>query len=560
MSLSIAVYFLAFGKRTRLLYSFVYCQILVLIWSIGNMFDITAKKLETKWLAVCFENFSICFIGFAWLLFAFLFTGSSIPDRKRNIIILLTGPFILYLIALTNNYHKTYYSVFELQEVKFGIFFWIHCFLSYIYLMVGTVLIIKHSLKRLGHERKQSILIVIAAMIPIFSNVVQLLKLSDLGYDITPISFSAMMFLFALATFRFKFLNVMPVALRKAFDTVEGAIVFIDNAGLIIDYNYAFHNFFIDFTYRKSIEDFICFIKSRMITDKDSKELLKAIKTGVDRPVSGEIRLEKPKNIIFRVSVQPVKGKIGNVVGYVISFIDITQYRDLVAKLEKKNNELAHSNAMLKLYAMTVEELAVEKERNRVAQDMHDSLGHKLNLLIKMQEAAIYACGKNNEKTLEIIKKSNDIAVQSLKELRMSIYNTMQEKLDLCTFLEDLNNLVTSFKSLGVDVKVIVKGNELSSSFIYLKEVFRTCQEAVTNSIKHGRADEIHIMLRFYKEGISLLIIDNGRGCKEISKGCGLLGMEERVKKLGGSITFGSDGKSRFNIHIEIPFEVKKHD
>jgi signal transduction histidine kinase len=87
----------------------------------------------------------------------------------------------------------------------------------------------------------------------------------------------------------------------------------------------------------------------------------------------------------------------------------------------------------------------------------------------------------------------------------------------------------------------------------YKNTIYRICQEALTNSLRHGKATNVSIILRLSDDMISLYIIDDGVGCKNIKKSIGLSNMENRVMELGGKISFGSDGEKGFNINVDFP-------
>lgn len=83
--------------------------------------------------------------------------------------------------------------------------------------------------------------------------------------------------------------------------------------------------------------------------------------------------------------------------------------------------------------------------------------------------------------------------------------------------------------------------------------IYRICQEAMTNSLRHGKAKNMKIVLASTDGAINLLIEDDGMGCGEIKKGWGLTGMEERVAELKGKIEYGLGRERGFRINIEIP-------
>ncbi|MDP4091551.1 MAG: histidine kinase, partial [Bacillota bacterium] len=83
--------------------------------------------------------------------------------------------------------------------------------------------------------------------------------------------------------------------------------------------------------------------------------------------------------------------------------------------------------------------------------------------------------------------------------------------------------------------------------------IYRVCKEALTNSLRHGKAEHVSIIFKLVEKNIKLFIFDDGCGCREISLGLGLKGMRERVQEEKGSIAYGSDGEKGFNIHVELP-------
>jgi signal transduction histidine kinase len=85
--------------------------------------------------------------------------------------------------------------------------------------------------------------------------------------------------------------------------------------------------------------------------------------------------------------------------------------------------------------------------------------------------------------------------------------------------------------------------------------LYRLCQEAITNSTRHGKAKNTNIILKFSEDKIRLFIFDDGCGCQNIKKGFGLSGMEQRIHNIHGSIVYGSDGESGFNIRVELPLK-----
>lgn len=224
---------------------------------------------------------------------------------------------------------------------------------------------------------------------------------------------------------------------------------------------------------------------------------------------------------------------------------------------ENSNRELKLANEKLKEYASTVEENAVLRERNRLARDVHDTLGQTLSILITLLQLSLLSCKKAPEETEENLKNALEITGQGLNEVRRSISGLVPQKLEENNLFDALEKLINEFQCLGVDVELSVNKFDKNISANYKEAIYRICQEALTNSVKHGRATKVTIIIKFTDSVIKLFIFDNGIGCKGKSegKGFGLQGMKQRVEKLNGEIKFGSGDRKGFNIHVELPTE-----
>ncbi|MCX7922804.1 MAG: sensor histidine kinase [Clostridia bacterium] len=224
-------------------------------------------------------------------------------------------------------------------------------------------------------------------------------------------------------------------------------------------------------------------------------------------------------------------------------------------ELRQMNEELIALNEQLRDYADTVEELAVSKERNRVARDIHDTLGHTLTMLIKKLEVSAIICKTDTDKTELELLEAADVAREGLKEVRRSISGLVPEKLERDNIITSLKSLISEFKQTsGIDIHFSSEGMDKAISPTYREAIYRTCQEAMTNAVRHGKATRVVILLRHSDDKIRLSIFDNGIGCKDVHKGFGLTGMEERIAALEGNIVYGAaDEDGGFNIHIEIP-------
>ncbi|MDQ2086864.1 protein kinase [Herbivorax sp. ANBcel31] len=232
------------------------------------------------------------------------------------------------------------------------------------------------------------------------------------------------------------------------------------------------------------------------------------------------------------------------------------KHKALADELNVKNSELRKMIEKLKEHAQTVEELAITKERNRFAVDVHDTLGHSMVLLIKLLEVCKMEMMNNPSKAKARLTEAINTAREGMKELKRSIYGLVPEKLEVNKFITAIEKLVEEFKTSGSDVKLSIDGIYDYRNPVYSYTLYKVCQEAMTNSVRHGKAKNIHIDIRFKDGKIKLKISDDGEGCKKIKKGFGINGMEQRIKELDGKVRFDTGHNDGFKINLELPLEV----
>lgn len=238
------------------------------------------------------------------------------------------------------------------------------------------------------------------------------------------------------------------------------------------------------------------------------------------------------------------------IIFYSISLYSYKILRKEKHKVDKLNKELELSYKKLKEQSEKIEELTIAKERNRVAREIHDNLGHSLVALNMTLDVAEKTIGRDMEKAKELILKSQKLVKESMDNLRKAVYALKEEKHE--RFTKSIEEMAENIESTG-KVKVILNINDKSESLSpeYKEILYFTIKEALTNSIKHGKADEIRIDLSL-EENVKLIIKDNGIGCKNLVKGNGILGLESRIKDYNGKMSFiTNDG---FMIELSLPY------
>ena len=203
---------------------------------------------------------------------------------------------------------------------------------------------------------------------------------------------------------------------------------------------------------------------------------------------------------------------------------------------------------------ITNEKLLLEKERNRIAQQVHDTAGHTLTMIQSYMKLAEISNEKGDTaETGAYLSEARTLTSNGIKELREAINEMKQgESYELVT--KGIMQLAGQVKEMPVEVTV--KGED-SDKYSHLSKMLYDCtRESITNTLKYADASKIDIILRFKENSLDLIISDNGRGCEVINDNNGLSGIRNRVNKAGGTVRFVSENGEGFLTRIHVP--VKK--
>ncbi|MDR3597400.1 sensor histidine kinase [Clostridium sp.] len=227
-------------------------------------------------------------------------------------------------------------------------------------------------------------------------------------------------------------------------------------------------------------------------------------------------------------------------------------------EVNKLNEKLQLTNIKLHQYILEVEELTASKERTMMAQELHDSVGHSLMALVMHLEFAENICDINPNKVKEVLIKSQDIAKSSIRSLRKAV-DLLKEEREIKNFNESIEDIIGNFYMINnMKIHFSADDNLDNLSSIIKNSMHKTIKEAITNSIKHGKATEININIAREKNGIRLIITNNGVGCNKIIKSNGLNGIENRIMSLNGLMRYFSNDNVGFGIDIFIPIIMEE--
>jgi signal transduction histidine kinase len=241
---------------------------------------------------------------------------------------------------------------------------------------------------------------------------------------------------------------------------------------------------------------------------------------------------------------------------FVIAFT-LVMVREARARIEIERllKELGEANAKLREYSSQVEELATAKERNRVAREIHDSLGHYFTAVNMQIEAARAVMTSDQDKARDSLQKAQSLTKEGLAEVWRSVAALRASPLETRTLAEAVTTLIEESRAAGIVTNFNTAGESRILSPQAELTLFRAAQEGLTNVRKHAYASRADLTLDYTRpDRVKLEVKDNGRGRQpDGGGGFGLLGLSERVQLLDGNLKIQTGPGQGFVLEVELP-------
>ena len=243
---------------------------------------------------------------------------------------------------------------------------------------------------------------------------------------------------------------------------------------------------------------------------------------------------------------------------FVIAFTEFAERQSAArAEVERLNLELAQANQKLRQFAAQAQELAVANERNRLAREIHDSLGHYLTVINVQLEAAGQVFERDPLKAILTMRKAQSLAQEGLADIRRSVAALRASPVENRPLQAAVGALVEESHAAGIITNFVVTGMPRPLGPQAELTLYRAAQEGLTNVRKHARASRADVRLGYRQDGSVLFVIqDNGVGGSGLNNeigGFGLLGVKERVQLLGGKVLIHSAKGDGFTLEVELP-------
>ena len=239
--------FYSWNKRSNpnaLYFSFL--MLAVSIWSITGAFEMATVAYSSKILWSQLSYIGIAFVGPFWLLFALTYTNNDQWLHKKIIAILMIIPVIILILVATNGWHGLIWPTITPSSNEpgailiydHGLGFYLNAVYTYILMFIGLILLGQFLDRSPKLYQKQIFIVLIAAFVPIIANIVYILQVSPVeGLDPTPFAFTVTGILIGYSIFRYKLLDIVPVAYNNLFDKISSGVMVINSQKRIIDIN-----------------------------------------------------------------------------------------------------------------------------------------------------------------------------------------------------------------------------------------------------------------------------------------------------------------------------------
>lgn len=240
---------------------------------------------------------------------------------------------------------------------------------------------------------------------------------------------------------------------------------------------------------------------------------------------------------------------------FILIFVRMAVSEDQAKReIQQLAEHLTEANQQLRQYAAQVEELAIERERNRVAREIHDGIGHHLTALNMQIKAAQVILPTDANRCMELLQNAEKITQQALLDVRQSVAAIRESPADTSSVLNQIPKIIEEAQTAGLVTEFKLVGHPRNLPPEMNLTLLRVAQESISNTLKHAQATMYSFLIDFTNDHeVFVKAWDDGIGSEDIRGGFGLIGMRERVNLLDGIIQIHSEKGKGFGIEIRLP-------
>lgn len=518
-------------------------------WSLTNALEMSSTDLPTK---IFWANFQYLFyVGtpVAWLALAVHYTHLGRRLTRNRLMLLSLVPLATVALVWTNDLHGLMRrdvfldtdGPFSVIGKTYGPWFWINRAYSYALLILTLMVLIRALLSARGLYRGQQLTLVIGLLLPLSANFLYVFGLSPVRrFDLTPALFTLASVVVALGLFRYRLFDIAPVARHTVVESMSDGVIVLDVQNRIVDVNPA-------------IQRMLPFLPSPLIGQQSQKAFsgwpdfatLCCSRSTANAELTASVGGEQRD---FEIHVSPLADRGGSPTGKVILLHDATGRKRAQSQMLQQQRALA-----------------ILEERDRLARELHDSLGQVLGFVNTQAQAVRELLA--NKHTAEadahlarLIAVAQDVHAD-VREYIFGLKTAISPKQGLLPALE--HYLQRFGQNYGLRTELIVCNEPADGTFQPAAEVqlLRIVQEALTNVRKHASASRVTVTFATNAGHAEIVVEDDGRGVdlEHLLAGSeqtfGLRIMRERVQEVAGNVEVVSAPGRGTKVIVRVPLQ-----
>jgi signal transduction histidine kinase len=520
------------AKRKPDFYRLILFNITIILWLFFGIVESMSIGTDFFYIAVRFTLVPVVFISYVGLYFAVHYTRVLPVRYERWFLIIFILPTIVYIPFLVDNFLPLVIISMDGNRkiTEWGPLFIANMNMTRINVVICAILLLR-KMTIDGSGLLSRLFLVLSLLLPIILSILDQYKIIIYpDFDLTIVSLSFFLLVIVDLVFRHNFIDVVPYASYEIFTRIKDAVLVSNRYGKIIDFNTSAEDYFSEHFILRSGQSLNLFFKSLSNYFENNtmeSKIEHAISMESSHSFEDTLWMLLPDAILkqFSISIMPIWNEDKVQVGKLIHLKDVTTYR----------------------------EKTLETERHRLSDDLHDSMGNCLNVISSNIEYVIN-CGNHSYEVENYLNIAYEKTISAYLDLRRIVENLQPIDIEKNGVVWALESLFKKLRAKDIDIDFFQDYNVVNN-VLHIKQdetIYFICQEAISNSVTHGRAKKINIVLAANEKAIELYIIDDGIGCHQVIENRGLNSIRKRVQSFNGMFTYDIPEEGGFRVRVSL--------
>jgi PAS domain S-box-containing protein len=474
-------------------------------WSLGYAVGIGLGDLRARIFWAKMQHLGIAIVPLMMLIFILQYTGHEKWLTRRNLTLLAIVPVIGLLLAWTNEAHKLIWSNMRLTihqsiyilNLEYGPFFWVYVTYNYLLLLLGTFLLLRTQLLSSYLQRRQSPVILAGMLLPWGGNFLYLTGWNPFPYlDLTPFCYSLTGLVFAWGLFRYRLLDIIPIARDKVVEHMNDGVIVLDARVRIVDINPAI---------QKLIGRPLTDIIGRSIDQilPEYPDLITRYRNGLEART--QITLNDGKSLsYYDLYISPLYSRRRKLIGHLLVFHNITESKRIEAALRQAKETAEEAQRIAEEAQIAAE--AASKAKSIFLANISHELRTPLNAILGFAQLITHSLtlSQKDRENLSIISRSGEHLltlinqVLDLSKIEAGKITLNETDFNLFRLLHDVVDLFR-FRARGKGLYLIFDRADNVPQYVRTDEVKlrQILVNLLSNAIKF--TEEGKISLRVYE-------------------------------------------------------------